>query len=241
MVGTVRAVVVAVGVLVAGPAQAELPPPPLTAAEVLASVEQHYAGVGHLRASFRHTLTQGSSSTTQDGTLFVTRTGLFRWEYKQQRHGRVRITRSVIFDGTTRWLIDHGAKQLVQDPPIAVVLSPALEFMTAASTLGSRYTTALAPSTADAHRLELTPTQSSSTLAKLTFVVSQRDGHVTEAIVEEPSGDIHRISFFAPDRKTPVRVQWFQVSPATLRSYTHVTARPRATPTPAPPSSSPSP
>ena len=236
--GTVRGFVAIVVMLTAVRVQAQPAP---SATTVLANVERYYAGTKQLSTSFRQYVTNATFHTTStaDGSLWLLRPGSYRFDYLEKGKADVRITRSVIDDGTTRWVIDHDRRQMTKNPGPNPALTMALSFFEPAN-LSTRFDVVLNPSSrfgrADSVVLELTPKQASVGM-QLTFVVSTADWHVSESIVIDGNGNTDDFTFNATNLTRPVKATWFQAEPSgVLRHYRVVTpsVAPPTSPTPQP-------
>ena len=89
----------------------------LNAAAVLGNVQRFYANASQLRAQFHEVVKTASSSAAQtsEGTLLVSKPDDVRFDYLVRNGNRsaLAVTKTVIFDGSTLWTIDHGTRQIV--------------------------------------------------------------------------------------------------------------------------------
>lgn len=214
------------GIVLAAASVAAAPPPvAVSAASVLAHVEQRYGKANQLSASFRQTVTNATfqTSKTSDGRLWVLKPSSVRCDYLARRGGAVVVTKSFLFDGMTLWLVDHDNRQIVARRTRSGVLPAAVAFLTGGSALSSQYDAALDTSGRFGHKgtvvLALTPKQPSAAYRRLFFVVARSDWHVVASIVIDSDGDTNAFQFVAPDLRARVNPRWFQVNPAALPNY----------------------
>src|SRR4051812_34593953 len=83
----------------AAPAAPVAPAAPSTAAEVVDRVQQFYAGIKQVTASFRQAVTNDTfgSTKTSDGTVWIMKPGKMRWDYlEKKKAGVVEVKKSFI-------------------------------------------------------------------------------------------------------------------------------------------------
>jgi outer membrane lipoprotein-sorting protein len=189
---------------------------------IVAKMQHYYASASHLTAEFHQTVTNATFGTTHTsaGTLYVAKPSSFRWDYLDR--GKY-VIKSFLFDGTTLWLVGHPNRQLVKANVNTSALPAAVAFLTGAGALSSQFTITLDTSGKHAGPgatvLALAPKQPSAAFKELHFVVDPSDGHVTESIVVDSSGDTNDFTFASPDTTKPVKPSWFAVDPRALPTY----------------------
>lgn len=200
-------------------------------AAVLARVQQFYAHASHLTALFQQVVTNATFNTTKksDGKLWVAKPSSFRWDYYEKTSGGVvKVSKTFIFDGKTLWLVDHDNKQIVKGQAQGAVLPAAISFLTGTATLARQFAVALDTSGtyggAGFDVLRLSPKQASARYEQLILVVDRSDGHVSESVVIDTSGNTNAFTFYGPDLNAPVHPTWFKVSPASVPTYKLVVA-----------------
>ena len=207
------------------------------AAAVLGNVQRFYANANQLRAQFHEVVktARSSAAQTSEGTLLVSKPDDVRFDYLVRNGNRsaLAVTKTVIFDGSTLWTINHGTRQIVQrQSPTGGVVPAAVSFLTGGPTLQTHFTASLNTSgsygTRNSTVLELVPKQQDASYKQLFFVVDSSDWHVSESIVVESNGDTSEFRFYAPNFKQAVNNSLFQVSPGSLPNYQRVVQTPQA-------------
>jgi outer membrane lipoprotein-sorting protein len=217
--GGVRGFVAIAIVLTAVRVQAQPAP---SATTVLANVQKYYAGTQQLTAEFRQYVTNATFHTTStaDGSLWLLRPGSYRFDFVEKRKTGNSILKSFVFDGTTRWVVDHKHRQLIKNPGPDPAVAALVFFE---SSLSTRFDVVLNPSSrfggAGSVVLELTPKQASAGTRMLSFVVNTADWHVTESIVVDDAGNTNDFSFNNTSLVRPVRASLFQLAPSSVPRY----------------------
>lgn len=211
-----RHLAAAIVVVWAGVASAQ-PAPPTTGAAVLAKIEQFYAGTTHWKATFRQTVNNATFATKRslDGVVWFEAPDHFRFDYFEVARPRLTITRSVAFDGTTTWIVNHQTRTLIQQQGGS--MRPALVFLTGASALASQYLVKIVGTAVQGPRgemvLQLTPLSQSSAYTELQLVVDMSDWHVLEVSAVDIGGNRDDFRFFEPDVHATIAAGWFQPKP----------------------------
>lgn len=211
----------------AAPAQSRLSESSPSAANVLGNVQRFYAHTHQVRAQFREVVTTASSNSAQtsDGIMMVSKPSRVRFDYivRTRNRGIPAVIKTVIFDGSTLWDINHRTRRIVQTQgPTANVLPAAVSFLTEGLMLHTQFDVSVVTSggygTKNATVLELTPKRPHHRYKHLVLVVEDSDWHVSKSIVTELNGDTTELEFYAPSFKA-LRDSFFQVSPASLPNY----------------------
>jgi outer membrane lipoprotein-sorting protein len=196
-----------------------------SAATVLSNVQRYYASANQLTAAFRQTVTIATFGTSKSsgGQVWVVKPASFRFDYMEKQHGSVTVTKTLVFTGTTLWLIDHSNKQITQTHLQPGILPAAISFLTGTSAQWSQFTVAFNTSGTYGGNgdlvLELVPNQPSTQYKRLFFVVDPSNWRVKGSIVIDSNGNTNRFDFFTPNLASVIKASWFQVNPASFPTY----------------------
>ncbi len=183
------------------------------AGPLLAEVQASYAKVQHLRASFTQTVSNATFGTRAPtrGTLYLVRPDKMRWDYV---NAKARPDKSVIFDGTTLWIVEPKNLQVFEHATQDPTLPAALAFLEGGSLANDFTITSPAADT-----LELVPKAANAQIKKLTFVIDPQTRQVIKSIVVNFKDDTNTFVFSNVDVDTAPSERLFQFSPKRVPTY----------------------
>jgi outer membrane lipoprotein-sorting protein len=214
-----RALVVALLLVASGTAAAQP-----SAANVLASVDQAYAGINTATMAFDQTVTSatfGGPGQTSRGWMWIERPGKLRWEYQQTRKRTTTTTKIFVTDGTTVTAIDKPNKQAVRGPLCANLTPAALSFLAGSGSLAASFTPTLGTVTQSSIELELTPIQASAQFTKLVLTVDPTSYQVTKSVITDRAGNTNQFEFSKVTTGAAIKAGVFQVSLKKLKAQNY--------------------
>jgi len=203
---------------------------PMTANDVVDSVQKFYASMKQVTASFRQSVTNDTfgSTKTSDGTVWIMKPGKMRWDYLEKKQGKVEVKKSFISNGTTLYLVEHDNMQVVKKSLQQDLMSVAVSFLYGQGDLRAEFTAALDTTGKYGAKgdlvLKLTPKKPSAQYKNLILVASPTDFHVTQSVVIDSSNNINHFRFFAPNFEKPIKAQWFEFDERSVKNYRVVDA-----------------
>lgn len=233
---------------------------PSTATEVVDRVQQFYAGIKQVTASFRQAVTNNTfgSTKTSDGTVWIMKPGKMRWDYLEKKKDPanpskdvVEVRKSFISNGTMLYVIEHDNKQVLKKSLQQDLMPVAVSFLYGKGDLRAEFNAELDKTGKYGEKddvvLRLTPKQPSAQYKNLFLVVSPKDFHVSQSIIVDSSGNVNHFRFYAPDFEKPVKDSYFEFDERSVKSYRVIDAgSPNGlagagglVPPPAPPTSAP--
>jgi outer membrane lipoprotein carrier protein len=210
---------VATAPLVAAPAT------PSTAAQVVDRVQQFYAGIKQVTASFRQAVTNDTfgSTKTSDGTVWIMKPGKMRWDYLEKKKAGVEVKKSFISNGTYLYVVEHDNKQVVKKSLQQDLMPVAVSFLYGKGDLKAEFNAEIDRTGKYGEKddivLKLTPKQPSAQYKNLYLVVSPGDFHVSQSVIIDSSNNVNHFRFFAPDFDKPIKDSYFEFDERSVKNY----------------------
>ncbi len=179
---------VLIGCLMAIPAALARPAIAGEAEDVLRRVEDHYRGVGSLRASFRQTekvATLGRAKEDSGVVMFRRPSGM-RWEYAPPRE------KLIVASGDVLWISMPDERRAYRYPldRSQLARSPLALLFDREQRLGGFFTATGLTRTGNEVRVQLKPAQTQETTVSVTLIVNDRDARVTGTIIRDVFGNV---------------------------------------------------
>jgi outer membrane lipoprotein carrier protein len=201
------------------------PATPSTAAEVVDRVQQFYAGIKQVTASFRQAVTNDTfgSTKTSDGTLWIMKPGKMRWDYLEKKKTAVEVKKSFISNGTYLYVVEHDNKQVVKKNLERDLMPVAVSFLYGKGDLKAEFNPEIDRTGKYGEKddivLKLTPKQPSAQYKNLYLVVSPGDFHVSQSVIIDSSNNVNHFRFFAPDFDKPIKDTYFEFDERSVKNY----------------------
>ncbi|HEX4418489.1 MAG TPA: outer membrane lipoprotein carrier protein LolA [Kofleriaceae bacterium] len=201
------------------------PAAPAAASEIVDRVQQFYAGIKQVTASFRQAVTNDTfgSTKTSDGTVWIMKPGKMRWDYLEKKKTSVEVKKSFISNGTSLYVVEHDNKQVVKKSLQQDLMPVAVSFLYGKGDLKAEFNAELDKSGKYGEKddlvLKLTPKQPSAQYKNLFLVVSPGDFHVSQSIIIDSSNNVNHFRFFAPDFEKPIKDSYFEFDERSVKSY----------------------
>ncbi|HEU4730683.1 MAG TPA: outer membrane lipoprotein carrier protein LolA [Kofleriaceae bacterium] len=204
---------------------AAAPATPATATEIVDRVQQFYAGIKQVTASFRQAVTNDTfgSTKTSDGTVWIMKPGKMRWDYLEKRKTGVEVKKSFISNGTYLYVVEHDNKQVLKKNLQQDLMPVAVSFLYGKGDLKAEFNAELDKSGKYGEKtdlvLKLTPRQPSAQYKNLYLVVSPTDFHVSQSVIVDSSNNVNHFRFFAPDFEKPIKSSYFEFDERSVKNY----------------------
>jgi outer membrane lipoprotein carrier protein len=218
------------------------PAAPSSAAEVVDRVQQFYAGIKQVTASFRQAVTNDTfgSVKTSDGTVWIMKPGKMRWDYLEKKKAAVEVKKSFISNGSSLYVVEHDNKQVVKKSLEKDLMPVAVSFLYGKGDLKAEFNAEVDRTGKYGEKddivLKLTPKQPSAQYKNLYLVVSPGDFHVSQSVIIDSSNNVNHFRFFAPDFEKPIKDTYFEFDERSVKSYRVIDAdAPRGDSVPNPP------
>jgi outer membrane lipoprotein carrier protein len=218
----------------AAPATAAPLAAPATAADTVDRVQQFYAGIKQVTASFRQAVTNDTfgSTKTSDGTVWIMKPGKMRWDYLEKKKTgadvRVEVKKSFISNGSYLYVIEHDNKQVVKKNLEKDLMPVAVSFLYGKGDLKAEFNAELDKTGKYGEKddivLRLTPKLPSAQYKNLYLVVSPKDFHVSQSVIVDSSNNVNHFRFFAPDFEKPIKDSYFEFDERSVKNYRVVDA-----------------
>jgi outer membrane lipoprotein carrier protein len=211
--------------LVAAPTATAAPAAPTTAAEVVDHVQQFYAGIKQVTASFRQAVTNDTfgSTKTSDGSVWIMKPGKMRWDYVEKKKTGVEVKKSFISNGAYLYVVEHDNKQVVKKNLERDLMPVAVSFLYGKGDLKAEFNPELDKTGKYGEKddlvLKLTPKQPSAQYKNLYLVVSPKDFHVSQSVIIDSSNNVNHFRFFAPDFEKPIKESYFEFDERSVKNY----------------------
>jgi len=198
---------------------------PASAAEIVDRVQQFYAGIKQVTASFRQAVTNDTFSTTKtsDGTVWIMKPGKMRWDYLEKKDAEVKVKKSFISNGKYLYVVEHDNKQVVKKSLEKDLMPVAVSFLYGKGNLKAEFTPELDTSGKYGEKddlvLKLAPKQPSAQYKNLYLVVSRADYHVSQSIIIDSSNNVNHFRFYRPDFQTQVKDSYFEFDERSVKNY----------------------
>ena len=198
---------------------------PASAAEIVDRVQQFYAGIKQVTASFRQAVTNDTFSTTKtsDGTVWIMKPGKMRWDYLEKRKDAVEVKKTFLSNGKYLYVIEHDNKQVVKKSLEKDLMPVAVSFLYGKGNLKAEFTPELDTSGKYGEKddlvLKLAPKQPSAQYKNLYLVVSRADYHVSQSIIIDSSNNVNHFRFYRPDFQTQVKDSYFEFDERSVKNY----------------------
>jgi outer membrane lipoprotein carrier protein len=211
--------------LVAAPGAPAVPAVPVTAADIVDRVQQFYAGIKQVTASFRQAVTNDTfgSTKTSDGTVWIMKPGKMRWDYLEKKKTGVEVKKSFISNGTYLYVVEHDNKQVVKKNLERDLMPVAVSFLYGKGNLKAEFNPEIDKTGKYGEKtdlvLKLTPKQPSAQYKNLYLVVSPGDFHVSQSVIIDSSNNVNHFRFFAPDFDKPIKDSYFEFDEHSVKNY----------------------
>jgi outer membrane lipoprotein carrier protein len=196
-----------------------------SAADVVDHVQQFYAGIKQVTASFRQAVTNDTFGTTKtsDGTLWIMKPGKMRWDYLEKKKTGVEVKKSFISNGTSLYVVEHDNKQVVKKSLQQDLMPVAVSFLYGKGDLKAEFNAELDKSGKYGEKddvvLRMTPKQPSAQYKNLILVVSPGDFHVSQSVIIDSSNNVNHFRFFAPDFTKAIKDSYFEFDERSVKNY----------------------
>jgi outer membrane lipoprotein-sorting protein len=203
---------------------------PASAAQVVDRVQQFYAGIKQVTASFRQAVTNDTfgSTKTSDGTLWIMKPGKMRWDYLEKKKAGVEVKKSFISNGTYLYVVEHDNKQVMKKNLERDLMPVAISFLYGKGDLKAEFSPEIDRSGKYGERtdivLKLTPKQPSAQYKNLYLVVSPKDFHVSQSVIIDSSNNVNHFRFFGPDFEKSMKDSYFEFDPRSVKNYNLIDA-----------------
>ncbi|HEX7836376.1 MAG TPA: outer membrane lipoprotein carrier protein LolA [Kofleriaceae bacterium] len=217
--------------LVAAPTAPAAPAaaPAAAAAEVVDRVQQFYAGIKQVTASFRQSVTNDTfgSTKTSDGTVWIMKPGKMRWDYLEKKktgaETKVEVKKSFISNGTSLYVVEHDNKQVVKKSLEKDLMPVAVSFLYGKGDLKAEFNAELDRTGKYGEKddivLRLSPRQPSAQYKNLYLVISPKDFHVSQSVIIDSSNNVNQFRFYAPDFEKPIKDTYFEFDERSVKNY----------------------
>lgn len=208
------------------------PAVPATAADIVDRVQQFYAGIKQVTASFRQAVTNNTfgSTKTSDGTVWIMKPGKMRWDYLEKKPDPankakeiVEVKKSFISNGTYLYVVEHDNKQVVKKSLQQDLMPVAVSFLYGKGDLKAEFNAELDRSGKYGEQgdlvLRLTPKQPSAQYKNLYLVVSPKDFHVSQSVIVDSSSNVNHFRFYGPDFEKPIKDGYFEFDERSVKNY----------------------
>ena len=206
------------------------PATPTTAVEVVDRIQQFYAGIKQVTASFRQAVTNNTfgSTKTSDGTVWIMKPGKMRWDYLDKKRGAdnkdvVEVKKSFISNGAYLYVVEHDNKQVVKKNLQQDLMPVAVSFLYGKGDLKAEFNAELDTTGKYGEKddvvLRLTPRHPSAQYKNLYLVVSPKDFHVSQSVIIDSSNNVNHFRFFAPDFEKPIKDSSFEFDERSVKNY----------------------
>lgn len=218
--------------LAATPAAAAIAKP--SAADVVSSVQKFYAGIEHVTAQFRQTVTNSTFGRTQksDGTVWLMKPGKMRWDYVEKKKGKAQVKKSFISNGKYLYMVDHDNKQVLKKNLETDLMPVAVTFLYGKGNLNAEFNAELDTSGKYGGKgdivLKLTPKKPSAQYKNLYLVVAPDNYRVKQSVIVDSSGNTNRFEFFAPNFAGTVKDTYFEFDERSVKNYRIIDADQKA-------------
>jgi outer membrane lipoprotein carrier protein len=203
--------------------------PAATAAEVVDRVQQFYAGIKQVTASFRQSVTNDTfgSTKTSDGTVWIMKPGKMRWDYLEKKKTgaevKVEVKKSFISNGTSLYVVEHDNKQVVKKSLSQDLMPVAVSFLYGKGDLKAEFNAELDRTGKYGEKddivLRLSPRQPSAQYKNLYLVISPKDFHVSQSVIIDSSNNVNHFRFYAPDFEKSIKDTYFEFDERSVKNY----------------------
>jgi outer membrane lipoprotein carrier protein len=185
------------------------------AEDIVANVQQYYAGVGDYRCEFvqttAHKLFPGRLERSY-GRLMFKKGGLTRWEYSRPEH------KLFVWDGKTLWIHEPEVPQVFTGTADAERLRRGLAFLTGEGRLLEDYQAKKLDAgkygfAAAGHVLKLTPKAKGSPFKYVEIYVDGTSHRVVRSVVVDHEGNRNRLDFEKPEINVGLADDLFSFTP----------------------------
>jgi len=200
-----------------------------TAAEAVDRVQQFYAGIKQVTASFRQSVTNDTfgSTKTSDGTVWIMKPGKMRWDYLEKKKTgaevKVEVKKSFISNGSYLYVVEHDNKQVVKKSLEKDLMPVAVSFLYGKGDLKAEFNAELDRTGKYGEKddivLRLSPKQPSAQYKNLYLVVSPKDFHVSQSVIIDSSNNVNHFRFYAPDFDKPIKDTYFEFDERSVKNY----------------------
>jgi len=187
---------------------------PLDASQIVAKVQEFYAGVDDYRATFVQTTSHKMFAGRLErayGKVMFKKGGLMRWSYARPDN------KLFIYDGAILWVYEPEVPQIFKGAADADRLRKALAFLTGEGKILDEYTAVKVNAKKmgfDAgHVLKLKPKQKGSPFKHVELYVDGADFHVVRSVVVDHEGNRNRLDFKQPEVNPGLPAKMFEFTP----------------------------
>lgn len=208
------------------------PAVPATASEVVDRVQQFYAGIKQVTASFRQAVTNNTfgSTKTSDGAVWIMKPGKMRWDYLEKKKDPVdktkevvEVKKSFISNGTYLYVVEHDNKQVIKKSLQQDLMPVAVSFLYGKGDLKAEFNAELDRTGKYGEKddivLRLSPKQPSAQYKNLYLVVSPKDFHVSQSVIIDSSNNVNHFRFFGPNFTKPIKDSYFEFDERSVKNY----------------------
>jgi outer membrane lipoprotein-sorting protein len=200
-------------------------PAPTSASGVLDRVQQFYAGIKQVKASFRQSVTNETfgNTKTSDGAVWITKAGKMRWDYFDKKPTGNEVKKSFISNGSYLYVVEHDNKQVLKKNLQQDLMPVAVSFLYGKGDLKAEFNPELDTSAKYGEKgdlvLKLTPKQPSAQYKNLYLVVSPKDFHVSQSVIVDSSNNVNHFRFYEPDFASEINPSYFQFDERSVKNY----------------------
>lgn len=201
-----------------------------SANEVVTEVQKFYAGIKQVSAQFRQSVTNNTfgSTKTSDGSVWLMKPGMMRWDYLEKKKGTVKVKKSFISNGSYLYVVEHDNKQVVKKNLQNDLMPVAVTFLYGKGDLQAEFNAAIDTSGKYGGKgdivLKMTPKKPSAQYKYLYLVVASDNYRVKQSVIIDASDNVNQFMFFAPDFKKEIKPTIFQFNPQSVKNYRIVDA-----------------
>jgi outer membrane lipoprotein carrier protein len=192
---------------------------------VVDRVQQFYAGIKQVTASFRQSVTNETFGSTKasDGTVWIMKPGKMRWDYLERKQGAVEVKKTFISNGSYLYVIEHDNKQVMKKNLQQDLMPVAVSFLYGKGDLKAEFNAELDKTGKYGEKddivLRLSPKQPSVQYKNLFLVVSPKDFHVSQSVIVDSSDNVNHFRFYAPDFEKPIKDSYFEFDERSVKNY----------------------
>jgi outer membrane lipoprotein carrier protein len=196
-----------------------------SASQVVDRVQQFYAGIKQVTASFRQSVTNNTFGTTKtsDGTVWIMKPGKMRWDYLEKKPTGVEVKKSFLSNGKLLYVIEHDNKQVMKKSLEKDLMPVAVSFLYGSGDLKAEFTPEIDTTGKYGEKddivLKLVPRQPSAQYKSLYLVVSHTDFHVSQSVIVDSSNNVNHFRFYAPDFQKPIKDSSFEFDERSVKNY----------------------
>lgn len=200
------------------------------ATAVVNEVQNFYAGIKQVTASFRQSVTNNTfgSTKTSDGTVWLMKPGKMRWDYLEKKKGATKVKKSFISNGSYLYVVEHDNKQVVKKNLENDLMPVAVTFLYGKGNLSAEFDAAIDTSGKYGAKgdivLKMTPKKPSAQYKNLYLVVAPDNYRVKQSVIIDASNNVNQFMFFLPDFEKSLKDSIFEFDERSVKNYRIVDA-----------------